>query len=495
MNADVVVVGGGPTGLALTVGLLKAGVTVRIVDKAAGPATTSRALGLQPRGVEVLDRLGALSDLRQRAIPVDRVAVIANGRELANLRVAQNTTLSGPRGLIISQAEIEAALRDRLADLGAHVEWGRGVAGVILGADGAGVRFDDGAQLDAQWVVGADGAHSVIRKVLGVGFPGVPLVERFLLADVRAEVNRPRDGATSWLGPGTLLAAFPLPGANLWRLMGPAPMGFVDDAAEQDIVEHLLSLFPAETLTAVHSVVWTSTFRIQRRLADSYRRGRVLLAGDAAHIHSPLGGQGMNTGIGDAENLAWKLAMVVSGRADIRLVDTYQAERRPVAEDVLETTSGLTQVMMGDGPIRRTVRDHVAVPLLNREWMQRLITDKASQLQISYRRGPLGDHRRLPTSGPRAGDRIADRLLTTVDGQQMRLFEVLGPGWALIGDPGLGAVGRDRLGDLVANFRGDGHDTLLVRPDAHLGWRGRDPQSLRRWLDDQLGCRAGLLVR
>ena len=151
--------------------------------------------------------------------------------------------------------------------------------------------------------------------------------------------------------------------------------------------------------------------------------------------------------------------------------------------------------MMGDGPIRRNVRDHVAVPLLNREWMQRLITDKASQLQISYRRGPLGDHRRLPTSGPRAGDRIADRLLTTVDGQQIRLFEVLGPGWALIGDPGLGAVARDRLGDLVADFRGDGHDTLLVRPDAHLGWRGRDPQSLRRWLDDQLGCRAGLLVR
>jgi 4,5-epoxidase len=495
MDTDVVVVGAGPTGLTLACGLLAAGVAVRVVDKAPGPATTSRALGLQPRGVEVLDRLGALGDLPQRALPVDRVTIVADGRELASLRVAQNSTLDGPRALLMSQATIEGALRERLTALGGEVEWGRGVTGVIVASEGAGVQLGDGGQIDAQWVVGADGAHSAVRKALDIGFPGVPLVEQFLLADVRAEINRPRDGATSWLRRDTMLAAFPLPGADLWRLMAPAPPGFTDAAAPQDIADHLCGQFPPGAVGTIHSVEWTSTFRIQRRLADTYRRGRVLLAGDAAHIHSPLGGQGMNTGIGDAENLAWKLALVISGRAESGLVDTYGAERRPVAEDVLETTSGLTHIMMGDDPVRRWLRDHVAVPLLNREWMQRLITDKASQLQISYRRGPLGGRSWLPSSGPRPGDRIPDRRLTGTDGTPVRLFDVLGPQWAVIGDPRLATVAAERLGDLAVGLDGAGGDTLLVRPDAHLAWRGTEPECLRTWLSAQLGSATPILTR
>jgi 2-polyprenyl-6-methoxyphenol hydroxylase-like FAD-dependent oxidoreductase len=494
MDADVIVVGAGPTGLALGCGLRAAGLAVRIVDGAAGPATTSRALGLQPRGVEVLDRLGALGDLPQRAIPVDRVTVIAEGRELASLRIGQRTTLGGPRALLMSQAEIERALRERLDALGGAVEWGRGVTGVVVGSDGAGVRLSDGSQLDASWVVGADGAHSAVRKALDIGFPGVPLVERFLLADVRAEIDRPRDGASMWLRHDGLIAAFPLPGADLWRLMAPAPARCTDDLTQQDIVDHLSSRLTAETVATLRSVEWTSTFRIQRRLADTYRRGRVLLAGDAAHIHSPLGGQGMNTGLGDAENLAWKLALVVSGRADARIVDTYEAERRPVAEDVLETKSGLTQVVMGDGLAARLLRDHVAVPLLNRDWMQRLITDKASQLQISYRRGPLGIRSRFPAPGPRPGDRIPDRTVTDADGMAVRLYSVLGPRWAVIGQRSPAAVARDRLGDMVVALPGDG-DTLLVRPDGHLAWRDSDAAALAGWLDAQLGSRTGILTR
>jgi 2-polyprenyl-6-methoxyphenol hydroxylase-like FAD-dependent oxidoreductase len=495
MDTDVIVVGAGPTGLTLAGGLLAAGVAVRVVDKASGPATTSRALGLQPRGVEVLDRLGAMGDLPRRALPVDRASIVADGRELANLRIAQNTTLNGPRALLISQAEIEGALRERLAALGGTVEWRRGVTGVIVGSDGAGVRLDDGTELDAQWVVGADGAHSAVRKMLDIGFPGVPLVERFLLADVRADVDRPRDGATSWLGRDTMLAAFPLPGANLWRLMAPAPPGFADDTVEDDIADYLTGQFPPGAVGAIHAVEWTSTFRIQRRLADTYRRGRVLLAGDAAHIHSPLGGQGMNTGIGDAENLAWKLALVISGRADTHLIDSYQAERRPVAEDVLETTSGLTQLMMGDGPLRRWVRDQVAVPLLNREWVNRLVTDKSSQLQISYRHGPLGARTRLPLPGPLPGDRLPDRRLTDTHGRSVRLFEVLGAHWALIGPAHLAAVAAERLGELVVPLEGAGTEAMLVRPDAHLAWRGSDPRRLRGWLDAHLGAATGILTR
>ncbi len=495
MDTDVIVVGAGPTGLTLASALLAAGVAVRVLDKASGPATTSRALGLQPRGVEVLDRLGALGDLPRRALPVDRLTIVADGRELASLRLAQNTTLAGPRALLMSQADIEGALRERLVALGGTVEWGRAVTGVIVGSDGAGVRLDDGSELDAHWVVGADGAHSAVRKLLDIGFPGVPLVERFLLADVRADVDRPRDGATSWLAHDSMLAAFPLPGADLWRLMAPAPPGFADDASPRDIADHLIGRFPPGTVGAIHAVEWTSTFRIQRRLADTYRRGRVLLAGDAAHIHSPLGGQGMNTGIGDAENLAWKLALVISGRADPHLIDSYQAERRPVAEDVLETTSGLTQLMMGDGPARRWVRDHVAVPLLNRDFVHRLVTDKASQLQISYRHGPLGAETRLPRPGPLPGDRLPDRRLTDTHGRSVRLFEVLGPQWALIGPPRLAAVAAERLGELVVGLEDADADAMLVRPDAHLAWRGRDPRRLRGWLDVHLGAPAGVLAR
>jgi 2-polyprenyl-6-methoxyphenol hydroxylase-like FAD-dependent oxidoreductase len=485
VDTDVVVVGAGPTGLTLACGLREAGVAVRVLDGAAGPAVTSRALGLQPRGVEVLDRLGALGDLPERALPIREVVITVEGRELARLQVGLSMErLGGRTGLIISQAEIEAALRDRLAELGGIVDWDQRVTGLDARADGVSVRLDDGDELDAGWVVGADGAHSIVRKSLGVGFPGVPLVERFLLADVHAALDRSRDAASTWMRGPELLAAFPLPGSDLWRVMAPAPPRFGDEPRSDQIVDYLGARLGAEAGASIRTVEWTSSFRIQRRLADTYRRGRVLLAGDAAHIHSPLGGQGMNTGIGDAENLAWKLALVIGGRAGDSLLDTYEAERRPIAEDVLESTSGLTEVVVGDSRIARIVRDRIAVPLLNRGWMQRLIAEKASQLRVSYRSGPLGAGRWRRLPGLRPGDRVADR-----EG----MYDALGPAWALIGPEPLADVARERLGE-VAVLRGDG-DALLVRPDGHLAWRGTDAAGLRTWLHDALGEPAGVPAR
>ena len=492
MQTDVVVVGAGPTGLALACGLGAAGVAVRVLDSATAPAVTSRALGLQPRGVEVLDRLGALGDLPERGIPIGRVVIHVDGQELAQLQVGQSSRrLRGPAGLIMSQADIEKALRDRLTTLGGSVEWGHPVADLANRSDGVTIKLADGTEVDTGWVVGADGAHSIIRKTLGIAFPGVPLIERFLLADVHADVDRPRDAASAWLRGTKLLAAFPLPGADLWRVMAPAPPDGSDDPGQDKIVEYLGARLAAEAGGTVRSVEWTSAFRIHRRLADTYRCGRVLLAGDAAHIHSPLGGQGMNTGIGDAENLAWKLALVVSRRADASLLDTYAAERRPIAKDVLETTSGVTEVVVRDGRFARLMRDRVAVPLLNRGWMQRLIAEKASQLQVSYRHGPLGagHWRRLP--GLRPGDRVPDRECIRDDGTTVRLHAALGPEWALLGPDRLAEVARARLGDVVT-LRGNG-DAMLVRPDGHLGWRGTDPAALEVWLDTALGRRTGVL--
>jgi 2-polyprenyl-6-methoxyphenol hydroxylase-like FAD-dependent oxidoreductase len=492
MDTEVVVVGAGPTGLALSCGLLEAGIAVRILDKAAGPAVTSRALGLQPRGVEVLDRLGALGDLPQRGLPIRSVTIHVDGRELASFEVGQPTRLGGPGGLIMSQADIEGALRDRLRALGGTIEWGRPVTGLVVNADSVTVRLDGGSDLSAIWVVGADGAHSVVRKSAGIGFPGVPIVERFLLADVHADVDRSREGALSWLRGDKVLAAFPLPGQDLWRVMAPAPSEFSDDAGQDEIVEYLGARLAAEAGGTVRSVEWTSTFRIQRRLADTYRRGRLMLAGDAAHIHSPLGGQGMNTGIGDAENLAWKLALVVKGRAEDILLDTYEAERRPIAKDVLESTTGVTEVIVRKDRLSRLARDRVAIPLLNRGWVQRLIAGRASQLQVSYRHGPLGARRRRHLPGLRPGDRVRNRTYTRPDGTTVLLYDALGPQWALIGPGRLADPARERLGE-VATLRGDG-DALLVRPDGHLAWRGTDAARLREWLDGALGKRAGVLA-
>jgi 2-polyprenyl-6-methoxyphenol hydroxylase-like FAD-dependent oxidoreductase len=490
--SDVIVVGAGPTGLTLACGLRAAGVDVRVLDKASGPAVTSRALGLQPRGVEVLDRLGALGDLPDRALPIRSVTINVDGRQLASFPVGQVTRLGGPRGLIMSQADIEGALRDRLTALGGAVEWGRGVTGLEPGRVAVRVGIDDGSDADASWVVGADGAHSVVRKAMGIGFPGVPVVERFLLADVYADIDLERGGATSWLRGDMALAVFPLPGEDLWRVMAPAPTGFGDEPAAEAIVNYLGKRLAAEAGGTIRSVVWTSSFRIHRRLADSYRRVRVLLAGDAAHIHSPVGGQGMNTGIGDAENLAWKLALVVSGRADERLLDTYEAERRPIAKGVLDSTSGATAVAVGQGRASRLLRDRIVVPLMNQGWLQNLITERASQLRVSYRHGPLGAGLSRFLPGTRVGDRIADRTCTTVDGASVRLYDVLGPEWALLGPEALADIARERLGDVVA-LRGE-RDALLVRPDGHLAWRGTDAAGLRAWLDNALGEPAGVLT-
>ena len=350
---------------------------------------------------------------------------------------------------------------------------------------------DDGSEVDAAWVVGADGAHSVVRKAMGIGFPGVPIVERFLLADVHADIDRPREGAVSWLRGDMALAAFPLPGDDLWRVMAPAPTEFGDEPAPEAIVDYLGSRLAAEAAGTIHSTVWTSTFRIHRRLADGYRRGRVLLAGDAAHIHSPLGGQGMNTGIGDAENLAWKLALVVSGRADHSLLDTYEAERRPIAKGVLETTSSVTEMVVSQRWAARLLRDRVAVP---DEPRMGTATDHGKGVPAE---GfvPTRPARRATLAVPSRSTRRRPRRRSNMHSRRRDDSAALRRVGARLGADRVRLTGRGgarRLGDVVV-LRGDG-EGLLVRPDGHLAWRGTDAARLQAWLDNALGPRIEVLT-
>jgi len=485
METSVLVVGAGPTGLALACALAAAGTSVEVIDRADGPATTSRALGLQPRGIEVLDRLGALGDLPERGRPIMHTMVRVGGRLLADMRFGRTTPLVRRPALIVSQTEVEASLRARFAELGGTVRWGRGVTGLHQDADGVDVTVEDGTVIRAGWVVGCDGGHSAVREAAGIAFPGAPLIERFLLADVHADLPLARDSVASWLDGDRMLAAFPLPGTDLWRLMAPDRRPGDRRLSADEVHDELATIVESDTgipRDSIGAAEWTSVFTIQRRLADSYRAGRVLLAGDAAHVHSPFGGQGLNTGIGDAENLGWKLAIVVAGQASEQLLDTYEAERRPIAEEVLAATSSTTRIALGGSRLARAVR-RLAIPLLDLRAVQRVVWERASQLRITYRKGPLGGR-----AG--AGDRVADLECRRIDGTATRLHAELGGTWALLCPAGLDgcrAAVTTRLGAGVTVLDGTGRDALLVRPDGHLAWRGRDARGVGEWLARALG--------
>ncbi|MFI5763102.1 FAD-dependent monooxygenase [Streptomyces sp. NPDC051563] len=487
--------GAGPTGLAAACGLRLAGIAVRVLDRAPGPAATSRALGLQPRGAEVLDRLGALGDLPDRSVRIGQVLTHVDGKPLARLRVGEPTKLVTRPGLLMSQADVEARLRARLQTLGVEVEWGSELLDASQEGAQVVLRLADG-EARTDWLVGCDGAHSRVRKAAGISFPGVPLVERFFLADVTAGLPLPRDSVAVWLRGDRMFGAFPLPGEDLWRLMAPAPAGVGVGDEPLAVLRDLLVQEAGIPSSAVRAAHWTSTFRIQRRLAATYRQDRILLAGDAAHIHSPFGGQGMNTGLGDAENLAWKLALVAAGRAGGGLLDTYEAERRPVAAEVLKSTSAMTGMILGQTRWARMLRDQIFVPLLNRPLVQRLVWEKSSQLTLTYRRGPLGGG--LPYGrGSRPGDRVPDLAGTGRDGTVTRLYAHLPAHWGLLvpvgGAPGgwEAIAGRHLGAGSVATLRVSavsGGTAALVRPDGHLAWRGTSPadldEALTRILDN-----------
>ncbi|WP_206793120.1 FAD-dependent monooxygenase [Amycolatopsis sp. MtRt-6] len=496
-QADVVVAGAGPTGLALACGLAAQGVGVRVVDRATGPATTSRANILHARGVEVLGRLGAVGDLRDRALAPVGMRMHVRSRPIATMRFAPNER-EPVQALFVSQAMVEERLRARLAELGGEVEWGTAVTTAVQDADGVTVGFADGGRARAGWLAGCDGAHSAVRGLAGIEFPGVPVVEQFLLADVHAGWARDRSASAGFFHRDGLLLAIPMRSADgdLWRLMADVPESG-RRLAEPDIVaafERLLPERAGETGVRIREAVWTSVFRVQRRLAADYRSGRILLAGDAAHIHSPIGGQGMNTGIGDAENLAWKLALVVHGRAEEALLDTYTAERRPLATEVLRRTTANTKILVGENAVTRLVRDRVFVPLLTSPRVQRQATRTASQLGVTYRGGPLGGRGRAP----RPGDRVPDRPCRRTDGSPARLHAELGPAWVVLARPGtatgaLLSTAREHLGPDVTTLVDDTAPgaPLVIRPDGHLAWRGTDPEALRRWFAGALRTKMG----
>ncbi|HEY2949511.1 MAG TPA: FAD-dependent monooxygenase [Micromonosporaceae bacterium] len=526
MDVDVLVVGAGPTGLALATQAHTHGVSVRIVDRALDRVHESRALAVQARTLEVLAGSGVADELVRRGNTATRFVMHA-GRRSVELPLFDPGTRDTdyPYLLFVSQAVTEQVLADHLAGRGVPVE--RGVELTGLRADGgamvATVRRGDGPAetVRARFVVGCDGVHSAVRREAGMAFRGGTYPQAFVLADLDVD-GLPGGRAHAYLGDRAILFFFPLGDPTDWRIIAmrpaggwPRPGGDTDDTTLAD----LQNLVDDATDGAVRlrEPVWLTDFKIHHRQVDTYRAGSAFVAGDAAHVHSPAGAQGMNTGIQDSWYLGWKLALVARGVADPALLDSYDAERAPVGRLVVRFTDRAFTIATSTNPVVGLVRRELVprlAPLAGRLGPARARAFRTlAELDIAYRHSPaVQEGRPRPSGGPRAGDRLPTAPVVR-DGATLSLQrELAGPGLHLLlcGQSAGWRTGRlERLADLLRvhllsrtaepgvlhdpggaalrglGVRADGCAHYLVRPDGYIGYRaaGTDLTSLVAYLD------------
>jgi 2-polyprenyl-6-methoxyphenol hydroxylase-like FAD-dependent oxidoreductase len=466
MTGDVVIVGAGPTGLMLAAELAMAGVRPLVLERLAEPTGLSKALGILGRAVDVLDNRGLLDRLREYE-PADPPVRLHFG--MIPLDVAGLDDV-GLRGAFVRQADTERVLEERVHELGVEIRRGQEVTG--LRQDGDGVDLDvSGTPLHARYVVGCDGGRSAVRRLAGIDFPGLPPTRLARLGEVELAGDPPAG-----------IGLFPVD-SSYYRVVSsePYPPGF-DRAAPMTVDELQASIrrTTGQDL-AIRRARWLTRFTDASRQAARYRAGRVLLAGDAAHLHSPAGGPGINTGLLDAVNLGWKLAATVHGSAPDGLLDTYHDDRHPEGERVLRFTRA-QMALLGDG-------QHV--PAL-REVLGRLFDDERTRRDLVTMMYGL-DARYGATDGDGlVGRWMPDLALTTVDGPT-RVAELLRTPTAVLLD--LGGLGidvdgwADRLRVVEARCDRPPASAVLIRPDGHVAWTGSrdDVPALREALTTWLG--------
>jgi 4,5-epoxidase len=544
-RATVIVVGAGPTGLALACDLRSRDVDVLVIDRLEAPAQAFRALGLQPRGRQIHEGLGALGEIRSSLLTSNSYGVFIDQHRAAHLSLG---ALEGPNDdgvLRLPQTEIERSLRQRLLELGTDVHWGAEILDVTEEHDGLTVRARQrhGEEvIHADWLVGCDGAHSTVRRVIGASLEGSTFPEPFMVADVRL-TEEPRQGTGLYLRGDYAIAAVRLPDGQ-WRIGGSLPkndplvsvarQNFTADtsrrgdaSAEQlEILRALYAHLSGDDRTRFLDCSWFAVFSIHRRTASIFRRGRILIAGDAAHLSSPIGGQGMNSGIGDAANLGWKLALVAQGRADPRLLDTYEAERRPAIENVERATTQSTRIMLGEGAWNRFLRRYLMIPALRFPSVLAWAMTRRPALRSNYRNGPLATRRPFFARRPQSGDDAPDVRCARKDGKPTSIGREIGARWGLLffGDevraleacaiavssrlgfdiPVLRVASRptssldvDRTVVVDTNravrkaYRANDGTTILLRPDGYIACRAHAPdsQAFVDWLDQKARIR------
>lgn len=397
-DTSVLIVGGGPTGLVLALWLTKLGVSVRIIDKAAEPGSTSRALGVQARTLELYQQIGLADEVIDAGVKVAGVNLWVRGRRAARVPFAHIGEGMSPYPylLIYPQDEHERLLIEKLRALNVTVE--RPVELVRFEQSATGVRATlkrpDGFEetCDALYIAGCDGAHSIVRESLGIDFPGGTYDAMFYVADVQATGPMTNEELHVALEESDLLAVFPMKGGGRVRLIGTVNVTVGSDQRALTFDDVSEGIIDRLKLT-IDRVNWFSTYRVHHRVAGSFARGRAYLLGDAAHIHSPVGAQGMNTGIGDAVNLAWKLAAVLRGESSERLLASYEPERIAFARRLVATTDRIFTIASKRGAIASRVRADVVpvlLPLLFRtKAMRRFLFRTVSQLVVAYHESEL----------------------------------------------------------------------------------------------------------
>lgn len=386
-EVEVAVVGAGPAGLTTATMLSAYGIRTVVLDRAAGPARHSRAAVVHARTLETLEPIGIVDEIVRRGVIVPYFGIRDRDRRLLAVPFDELPT-SYPYTLMLPQDETERLLRGALRHRGEEIHWGHEVTGVRQDAAGVdlSVRSPQGDKhVRARFVVGCDGAHSSVREAVGIPFEGEAYPQSFVLADVRMSWHLPDDEVQLFFSPAGLVVVAPLPG-GLHRIVAT-----VDDAPPEPSLSDVQALLDARGPRAlrprVEDVVWSSRFRVQHKLAARFREEAVFLCGDAAHVHSPAGGQGMNTGIQDAANLAWKLALVLRGHAAGSLLESYESERRAVAREVVSTTHRLTRLATMRSLVTRSLRNVLISAVGRGERLPKRLATNLAEIDVSYRNG------------------------------------------------------------------------------------------------------------
>jgi 2-polyprenyl-6-methoxyphenol hydroxylase-like FAD-dependent oxidoreductase len=463
IDTDVLIVGAGPVGLFLANECARRGLRWRLIEARSSQSVHSKALAIFPRTLEIFDMAGLVGPFIEMANRVTSVAVMAHGRTLAHMRFAPEES-PYPLIAMVPQDVTERLLAEQLQRKGGAVEYETSFVSAVQHDDCVSVMMDQkGKRLEliAAFVVGCDGAHSTVRHLLNLPFEGAEYDALFMLADVQTNETFPADElqlCPSEFGP---VAIFPM-SASRRRIVATIENA-EGDAPSLDLVQRILSQRAPRGIEA-HALYWSSYFRIHHRQVAQLRVGRIFIAGDAAHIHSPFGGQGMNTGLHDVWNLVWKLDLVLHGRGNDRLLDSYSAERRPVIKHVIETTDFLTKVMGTPNKFAQTLRDAV-IPMVSRlAPFQHAFVQRLSELGIAYRGSPIVEG---------AGKRYFDDSLRGGDGIRSRFLLVFHEDM----DSSIKEAAKQLAGsfsDIVELRLGPRHDITLVRPDGYIAYSARN---------------------
>ncbi|HKW50990.1 MAG TPA: FAD-dependent monooxygenase [Candidatus Eisenbacteria bacterium] len=526
MDTDVLVVGAGPTGLMMANQLRRRGVRAMIIDRHAGPTQQTRAIAVQARTLEIYSRLGIIDQALELGKLTNGANLWARGRHTARIPLGDigRDMSPYPFVLILVQDDNERILGDALRKQGMDVNWNTELVGLTQSSDRVTTRLKqpDGTvrEVTAGWVAGCDGGRSSVRELNGIQFLGAPYEHVFFVADTQATGPMVPGEINVYLWEDGFHLVFPMRGENHWRIVGilPAELRGKDDLTFDEVVPSMRQ--EAGTALTFQKCTWFSTYRIHHRRAERFRDRRCFVVGDAAHVHSPVGGQGMNTGLQDSYNLAWKLALVASGRANESLLDSYAGERIPVAQRLLSSTDRGFSIIVSNSGLARVFRTRILAKIMARamhfEGIRRLAFRSVSQIGIEYRNSSLSENLPgLPDKAPRAGDRFPwVRLKLEPNGPVEDLYGKLddtGFNLILIGQPSRphGALGLDDL-LRVHTVPSDPHNDrelararipqpsfFLLRPDCYIGLAGTqlDADAAMRYVSGRLKLRPPKLGR